>query len=120
MVQIAGTLIVLALACYSYAVFSSRKSLELHHAIWFAIGLVFDLVGTGLMFYMAGWKFPFNLHTVLGIVALVIMAVHALWAWVAYGRHSVHALGFHRYSRLAYCLWVMAFLSGVCLSMLSV
>lgn len=59
----------------------------------------------------------FGLHAALGALALVLMAVHAVWATVTYLRHNPQALRtFHRFSLSVWTLWLVPFLSGLVLA----
>lgn len=64
------------------------------------------------MFLNVTAKTP-TIHGILGIAALVVMGVHALWAtsvWLK--KNEVAAQRFHYYSKFAYILWLLAFFSG--------
>ena len=74
-------IISLALVFYSIGVWSERFQgrLEPWHLAFFWLGLACDTWGTGLMFDMAG-GLVVNIHGITGVVAILLMMVHAVWA----------------------------------------
>jgi len=70
-----------ALIFYSIGVWSERysKRLKTWHVVLFWLGLVTDIIGTGQMKVYAG-KLELNSHTVLGLIGLMLMFLHTLWA----------------------------------------
>src|SRR5689334_7496020 len=76
-------------------------------------GLAFDTAGTELMRRIAGGVFTPGLHSLTGLVALLLMAAHALWATATLARGREEALrGFHRFSVAVWGLWLIPFASG--------
>lgn len=106
--------ILIAAAVYSIAVFGEFRSRDLKrwHLALFWTGLVFDTFGTTLMSRLAG-GFEFNIHGVLGILAIVIMLVHATWAAVVLllGRERL-LHNFHHFSLTAWALWMVSLVTG--------
>ena len=106
----------LALAFYTYAVFSGRREgLRLKHLIAFGIGLLFDYLGTGQMNIYAKVAGPApEWHNLSGILSLAGMAFHFLLALTATLMHRAERINraFHRVSLTIYSLWLMAFASG--------
>jgi len=112
----AVTCMVLALAFYTYAVFSGRRhGLHARQLAVFGIGLFCDWLGTRQMntFALAYGKAP-ELHNLTGIVSLAGMAFHFLLALAATLLHRAERINrtFHRVSLTIYTLWLLAFLSG--------
>ncbi|MFC2039108.1 HsmA family protein, partial [Chloroflexota bacterium] len=70
---ISTVLISLALVFYSIGVWSERFAGRLKgwHLIFFWGGLIFDTVGTGMMFDMAGIM-TVDIHSVTGILAILL------------------------------------------------
>lgn len=113
-------LISLALVFYSTGVWSERLAGRLKgwHLIFFWGGLIFDSTGTGLMFEMAGGLKP-ELHSITGILAIVLMIVHAVWATAVLMRKDEKAITeFHRFSVLVWLIWLIPYLTGFFVSML--
>jgi len=91
-------LITMALVFYSIGVWSERISGRLKgwHLIFFWGGLTFDTTGTGMMMEMAS-GITFDIHALTGVVAIVLMGIHALWATVVLLRKDEQAiLNFHK------------------------
>lgn len=106
--------ILLAAVIYSIAVFAEFRSRDLRrwHLVLFWAGLVFDTLGTTLMGQLAG-GFQWNIHGTLGVVAIVIMFVHAGWASVVLllGRERL-LRNFHHFSLTAWVLWMVSLITG--------
>ena len=104
----------LALLMYTVGVWSERvaKVLKPWHLAFFAAGVMFDTIGTAAMSGLAG-GFRFNLHGATGLVALVLMAIHAVWAAVTLIRGQPNELqGFHRFSLFVWGFWLIPFVLG--------
>lgn len=106
----------LALAFYTYAVFSGRREgLHRKHLVVFGIGLFFDWLGTRQMnlFAHTYGKAP-EWHNISGILSLAGMAFHFLLALIATFLQRADSINrtFHRVSLSIYSLWVVAFASG--------
>ncbi len=112
----------LALAFYTYAVFSGRREgLHRKHLIVFGIGLLFDYLGTHQMslYARAYGKAP-EWHNLTGILSLAGMAFHFLLALAASLMSRAESVNrtFHRVSLTIYTLWCIAFASGALAGML--
>lgn len=113
-VLISTILISLALVLYSIGVWSERLAgrLKAWHLIFFWTGLVFDTAGTGIMLEMVG-RLGADIHTVTGILAIVLMLIHAVWATVVLVRKNEAAiLRFHHFSVIVWVIWLIPYLSG--------
>lgn len=112
-------LITFALVFYSIGVWSERIAGRLKgwHLIFFWTGFLFDTVGTGLMMEMAG-GITFDIHGVTGVLAILLMLVHAVWAsLVLYRKDEQAILNFHRFSLGVWLIWLIPYFSGFFLSM---
>jgi len=110
-----------ALLCYTGAIWSERlmkRGLLPPMFTAMLVGFGCDLVGTALMATMVvsrnTHRSPHHLsiHGTFGVIALVIMFAHVLWAAKA-RRDERYARRFSRYSLGAWCLWMSAFLLGI-------
>lgn len=107
-------LFIVALVLYTVAIFSHKFKGELER--WmisvFGLGLLADISGTLFLciLHSKGWKW--NLHTISGLAALVIMALHFGWALLAKTKVQFNE-SFEKYSLYAWCLWILAFVSGI-------
>jgi uncharacterized repeat protein (TIGR03987 family) len=112
-------LITLALVFYTIGVWSERLAgrLKPWHLIFFWSGLVFDTIGTGVMMELAG-GLSFDLHGVTGVIAILLMLVHAIWATVVLLRKDERAIvNFHKFSLVVWLIWLVPYFSGFFLSM---
>ncbi len=110
----------LALVFYSIGVWSERFSgrLKLWHIIFFWFGIVCDTWGTGLMFESAG-GLVYNVHGLTGVLAIVLMFIHAVWATIVLLRKDERLiLSFHRFSVAVWFIWLIPYLSPVFLRIL--
>ncbi len=115
------SLITLALVFYSLGVWSERlaRDLKRWHVVAFWTGFLFDVSGTLAMHRLA--KGPFDLrepHTLTGQIALWLMLAHAVWA-TRVSRHGTAEArrGFHRYSLIVWCIWLVPYFGGMVLGM---
>lgn len=112
-------LISLALVFYTIGVWSERFAGRLKgwHLIFFWGGLVFDTVGTGMMMELAG-SLTFDIHGVTGVLAILLMFVHATWASIVLIRKDEKAIAnFHKFSVLVWVIWLVPYFTGFFVSM---
>lgn len=112
-------LITMALVFYTIGVWSERLAgrLKAWHLIFFWGGFVFDTIGTGVMMELAG-GLTFDLHGVTGVIAILLMLVHAIWATVVLLRKDERAIvNFHKFSLVVWLIWLVPYFSGFFLSM---
>jgi len=112
-------LITLALVLYSIGVWSERLDgrLKAWHLAFFWAGLVCDTLGTGMMMEMAG-GLTFDMHGLTGLVAIVLMLIHAVWATAVLLRKDERMiLRFHRFSVFVWLVWLIPYFNGFLLSM---
>jgi uncharacterized repeat protein (TIGR03987 family) len=115
MLHAAIALMIGALTFYSIGVWWEQLNgrLEVVHTVFFWLGLCCDTAGTEVMRRMVG-GFSMNLHSLTGVTALVLMAIHAAWAVVVLRHHDERALTtFHRFSVVVWALWLVPFISGM-------
>jgi uncharacterized repeat protein (TIGR03987 family) len=119
-VTIASSIIItLALVFYSIGVWSERFAgrLKPWHLAFFWLGLVCDTLGTGLMFEMAGGM-SLTVHAVTGLLAIILMLIHAVWATVVLVRKNEHMIrSFHRFSVAVWLIWLVPYFSPMALGM---
>ncbi|WP_027624406.1 HsmA family protein [Clostridium lundense] len=105
----------LALLFYTVGVWSEKKQGELKkwHVIIFWTGLVFDTLGTTFMEKIASGGFKFNFHGITGLLAIILMLLHAIWAsFVLIKNNEKLTTNFHKLSIFVWCIWLIPFLSG--------
>jgi len=125
MLILAIVLITLALVFYSTGVWAEKLGgrLKVWHAVAFLVGFGFDASGTAVMTAIAesggarqggaaGGLSATMAWT--GGLALILMAVHAVWAIVVLvrGRESELA-GFHRFSLWVWLIWLVPYVTGM-------
>ena len=116
----ASTIIITAaLVFYSIGVWSERLAGELKpwHLIFFVLGLICDTVGTGMMFDMVGGM-TFDIHGITGLIAIVLMLIHAVWAFVVLLRKDEKAIrSFHKFSVAVWAIWLIPYFSPMFFSL---
>lgn len=111
--------ITLALIFYTIGVWSERLAGRLKgwHLVFFWLGLVCDTTGTAMMMEYAG-GLTADLHGVTGVLAIVLMIVHAIWATVVLLQRNEKAIvNFHRFSVVVWAIWLVPYLSGALIGM---
>jgi uncharacterized repeat protein (TIGR03987 family) len=110
--------ITLALVFYSIGVWTERYYGMLkrrHHAL-FWLGFIFDTTGTTLMTIISH-GFSLNLHAITGVIAIVVMFSHAVWATVALHKRDEKTLrSFHKYSLIVWVIWLIPYFLGFALN----
>jgi len=117
--RIPMTIISLALVFYSIGVWSERIQGRLKgwHLVFFWLGLVCDTWGTGLMIELAG-GLTFDIHGVTGVIAIVLMLVHAIWAAVVLIQKDQKAIhNFHKFSIIVWFIWLIPYLSPMIINL---
>jgi len=112
-------LITLALVFYSIGVWSERLQGRLKgwHLAFFWAGFVCDTSGTGIMIEMSGAEM-FSIHGLTGLVAILLMFIHAVWASVVLIRKDEQAIrNFHKFSLVVWVIWLVPYLNGFFVSM---
>lgn len=106
---------VAALILYTLAVWSewAAKKLTPWMVSAFLAGFTSDLLGTSYMIARAIPKSSISVHAFFGCAALLIMFLHALWALFALAERGRAEEYFTRFSRFAWALWVVAFVTGI-------
>ncbi|WP_106505613.1 HsmA family protein [Brachybacterium timonense] len=119
-------LITLALAFYTTGVWTENRAgrLRRSHVALFLTGLVFDTSGTAVMTVIARsgtvqTTVLNQIMSVTGLLALILMAVHAVWAVVVLIRAREHELAiFHRFSVAVWVVWLIPYVTGMLGSMI--
>ena len=107
----------LALVFYSIGVWAERIQgrLKPWHLAFFCLGLICDTWGTGMMFEMAGGM-TFDVHGITGLLAIVLMLVHTVWAAFALLKKDESVLtNFHKFSVLVWFIWLVPYFSPMIL-----
>lgn len=114
-IMVIGTIfITLALILYSIGVWAERIAgrLKAWHLAFFWGGLVCDTIGTGIMMEYAG-GLGYDIHSVTGVAAILLMVIHAIWATVVLVRKDEKAItNFHKFSVVVWIIWLVPYLNG--------
>ncbi|MCK5635334.1 MAG: TIGR03987 family protein [Anaerolineales bacterium] len=119
MTGISTFIITMALVFYSIGVWSERfaGTLKPWHLGFFWLGLVCDTWGTGLMFEMAGGM-TFDIHGLTGLLAIVLMLIHAIWATIVLLRKDERWIhNFHKLSVVVWLIWLVPYFGPMILGM---
>jgi uncharacterized repeat protein (TIGR03987 family) len=115
----ASIIITLALVFYSIGVWSERIAgrLKPWHLVFFILGLICDTWGTGLMLdYAQG--LTFDLHGISGVIAILLMFIHAVWAAIVLLRKDERMiLNFHKFSVVVWFIWLIPYFSPMIFGM---
>jgi uncharacterized repeat protein (TIGR03987 family) len=117
--QSASIIMAAALIFYTIGVWAERLQgrLKWWHLGFFIMGLICDTVGTGMMFEMVGGM-TYDVHGITGVIAIVLMFIHALWAFVVLIRNDEKALqNFHRFSVAVWLIWLIPYFSPMFFAM---
>lgn len=109
-----------ALIFYTIGVWSERIQRELKrwHLFVFYLGLIFDTLGTTLMSKIAVGGFQLNFHGITGLLAIILMLFHAIWATIVLINNDKKTKAtFHRFSIIVWMIWLIPFISGAILGM---
>ena len=122
LLPIAIVTITLALVCYTIGVWAERHVgvLKKWHAVVFWLGLVFDTTGTTVMGQLArqGGSSGMGLHGVTGLLAIVLMLFHAVWATVVLVKKDARRQqSFHKFSIFVWAVWLIPYVLGMVLGM---
>jgi uncharacterized repeat protein (TIGR03987 family) len=104
---------------YTIGVWSERINgrLKLWHLVFFYLGLVCDTLGTGMMFSFVGGM-SFDFHGMTGLLAIILMLVHAAWATLVLVRKDANWITrFHTFSIVVWCVWLVPYLSPMFIAM---
>lgn len=111
----ASTAITLALVFYSIGVWGEKLQgqLKVWHLVVFYLGLVCDTTGTMLMSELTGDVTLLSFHGLTGLLAILLMLFHAVWATVVLVRNDQKArANFHKLSLIVWLIWLIPFVSG--------
>ena len=120
--------ITLALIFYTIGVWAEhrKKLLKPLHLAFFWCGFLMDATGTHLMSEIsdaAGGQSEggalMNLHGITGLIAILLMLVHAIWATTVIIRKDENAQrNFHKFSLTVWCIWLIPFFLGMMMGMM--
>jgi uncharacterized repeat protein (TIGR03987 family) len=116
MLVIAISFIFLACILYSLGVWAEKIQgrLKIWHMYVFWAGLLTDTIGTGAMGKMSGSLIRFNFHGITGMLAIVLMLLHAIWATIVLSqKNETLILKFHKFSFIVWIIWLVPMVTGM-------
>ena len=117
--QTASIIMAAALIFYTIGVWAERLQgrLKWWHLVFFVLGLICDTWGTGLMFEYVGGM-TFDVHGITGLIAIILMFIHALWAFIVLLRKDENAIqNFHKFSIVVWLIWLIPYFSPMFFAM---
>ena len=117
--QTASIIMAAALIFYTIGVWAERLQgrLKWWHLVFFVLGLICDTWGTGLMFEYVGGM-TFDVHGITGLIAIILMFIHALWAFIVLLRKDEKAIqNFHKFSIVVWLIWLIPYFSPMFFAM---
>ena len=109
--------ITLALIFYTVGVWAEKiqKRLKYWHMYLFWIGVIFDTTGTTLMTRISDSRgFKFDFHDITGLLAILLMLFHAIWATIVLARKNEKMiLNFHKLSIFVWIIWLIPYFGGL-------
>jgi uncharacterized repeat protein (TIGR03987 family) len=115
---IAVAFIFAACILYSLGVWAEKfqNRLKTWHVVVFWLGLTSDTIGTGAMGELAGSLIQINFHGLTGLVAILLMLFHAVWATVVIIKKDEERLQkFHKFSFVVWIIWLIPMVTGMIL-----
>ena len=120
--QSASIIMAAALLFYTIGVWGERLSgrLKWWHFVFFVLGLICDTWGTGMMFERVGGM-TYDVHGITGVIAILLMFIHALWALIVLLKNDETALkNFHKFSIFVWLIWLIPYFSPMFFAMAAV
>lgn len=121
--MIGAAIVTLALVSYGIGIVEEqrRKIISRKVLIFLTSGVILDITATICMI-IGSQNTPFTLHGFLGYSALTGMLVDLILIWrlkIKNGLNSSVSRNLHIYSRYAYLWWIVAYITGSLLVMVS-
>ncbi len=116
MLKIAVFFIFGACILYTVGVWSEKfqRRLKRWHVVVFWSGFICDTIGTGAMGKLAGSLIQLNFHGLTGLLAILLMLFHAVWATTVIKRKDESLiLRFHKFSVVVWVIWLVPMITGM-------
>lgn len=123
LVMVGSSIVFFALLFYSIGIFTEQKYKRVVSRVllFLTLGIIFDIIATAFMIAGSS-KGLFTLHGIIGYSSLLGMLIENILIWrlrIQKGIDTVVPDTIHKYSRYAYFWWVIAFITGGLLVMVS-
>ena len=120
-VTIAGIIFVhIALILYTlFIVFESRKHKTTKLVlVLISLAVMFDVIATACMM-IGTTRTYFTFHGIMGYIGLLLMLVDAILLWnykLKYGIENLISKSLNSFTKIAYSWWIIAYITGVLVS----
>jgi hypothetical protein len=123
LLKIGTSVVLFALLFYSIGIFTEQKFKRVIPGvlIFLTLGIFADIIATGFMIAGSS-KGLFTLHGIIGYSSLLGMLIENILIWRIRLKSGIGAVvpdAIHHYSRYAYYWWVIAFITGGLLVLVS-
>jgi hypothetical protein len=123
LLMIGSAIVFFALAFYSIGIYAEQKHKKVINRVltFLTMGIIFDIIATAFMIAGSS-KGLFTIHGIIGYSSLLGMLIDniLIWKiWLKKGTGSDVPDAVHLYSRYAYIWWVIAFITGGLLVLIS-
>ena len=123
-ILVAGSgIVTLALISYSIAIITEQRLAMIPQRVLYflTLGVVLDITATTCMI-IGSENSPFTLHGILGYSSLTAMVLDAILIWRFRLQHDARTTvprSLHLYSRVAYIWWILAYITGTLIVILT-
>ncbi len=123
LLMVGTTVVFFALLFYTIGIFTEQKHKKVLPKVllFLTLGIIADIIATGFMIAGSSKGF-FTLHGIIGYSSLLGMLIDNVLIWrlnIRLGMNTEVPDGIHIYSRYAWIWWVIAFITGGLLVMIS-
>ena len=111
----------LALLFYILFIINENKQRKASNRVLTLITLavIFDIIATSFMM-LGTTRTYFTFHGIIGYLGLLLMLIDAVLLWkhkIKEGAEKLLSNGLHLYSKIAFSWWMIAFITGVVVTM---
>jgi len=123
LLMVGTSIVFIALAFYSVGIFTEQKHKRVLPRVltFLTLGIIFDIIATAFMIAGSS-KGLFTLHGIIGYSSLLGMLIDNVLIWKLRLKGGIGVIvpdAIHKYSRYAYIWWVIAFITGGLLVLVS-
>jgi len=123
LLMVGTSIVFIALAFYSVGIFTEQKHKRVLPRVltFLTLGIIFDIIATAFMIAGSS-KGLFTLHGIIGYSSLLGMLIDNVLIWKLRLKGGIGVIvpdTIHKYSRYAYIWWVIAFITGGLLVLVS-
>jgi len=113
---IGAGIVIFALIFYTIGIYTEQRNqiITKKVLVFLSLGLLFDVTATACML-VGSSNSPFTFHGFIGYAALLAMSIETILAFQFYNKYGANisvSKNLHLYSRFAYILWILVFITG--------